>query len=192
YAGLEGVNPGFLHQQNTLRDALVTSLHFDIMSRYTRRVKMANIAQMVNVLQAMILTRDAQMVLTPTYHVFEMYKPWQDATHLPFELKTPQYRHGDTSVPAVHGSAVRAKDGHIYVALSNLDPDKAASVSASVSGLQAASLSGRVLTAGAITAHNSFEPPEQVRPVAFDGASLSGGTLRVELPAKSVVVLKLQ
>ena len=192
YAGLEGVNPGFLHQQNTLRDALVSSIHFDVMSRYAERVKMANIAQMVNVLQAMILTKDEQMVLTPTYHVFEMYKPWQDATHLPFELKTPQYRHGETSVPAVHGSAVRAKDGHVYVALSNLDPDKAATVSASVSGLQASSVSGRVLTAGAITAHNSFEQPEQVRPVAFDGASLSGSTLQVELPAKSVVVLRLQ
>ncbi|MGJ4804169.1 alpha-N-arabinofuranosidase [Luteimonas sp. SDU82] len=192
YAGLEGVNPGFLHQQNTLRDALVTSIHFDVMSRYAERVKMGNIAQMVNVLQAMILTQDEKMVLTPTYHVFEMYKPWQDATHLPFELQTPQYRHGETSVPAVHGSAVRAKDGHVYVALSNLDPDKAASVSARVSGLQASSVSGRVLTAGAITAHNSFEQPERVKPAAFDGASLSAGTLQVELPAKSVVVLKLQ
>ncbi|MGJ4730331.1 alpha-N-arabinofuranosidase [Luteimonas sp. SDU101] len=192
YAGLEGVNPGFLHQQNTLRDALVTSIHFDVMSRYAERVKMGNIAQMVNVLQAMILTQDEKMVLTPTYHVFEMYKPWQDATHLPFELQTPQYRHGETSVPAVHGSAVRAKDGDVYVALSNLDPDKAASVSARVSGLQASSVSGRVLTAGAITAHNSFEQPERVKPAAFDGASLSAGTLQVELPAKSVVVVKLQ
>jgi len=192
YQGLEGVNPGFLHQQNTLRDALVASLHFDIFSNHADRVKMANIAQMVNVLQAMILTKDAQMLLTPTYHVFEMYKPWQDATHLPFAVEAPEYRHGEFSVPAVHGSAVRAKDGHVYVALTNLDPDRAASVSASVSGLQAASVSGRVLTAGAITAHNSFEQPQQVKPVAFDGASLSGGSLKVELPAKSVVVLQLQ
>src|SRR5690606_21663613 len=116
----------------------------------------------------------------------------QDATHLPFAVEAPEYRHGEFSVPAVHGSAVRAKDGHVYVALTNLDPDRAASVSASVSGLQAASVSGRVLTAGAITAHNSFEQPQQVKPVAFDGASLSGGSLKVELPAKSVVVLQLQ
>ncbi|TWT23813.1 alpha-N-arabinofuranosidase [Luteimonas marina] len=192
YEGLEGVNPGFLHQQNTLRDALVASLHFDIMSRYAGRVKMANIAQMVNVLQAMILTKDAQMLLTPTYHAFEMYKPWQDATHLPFKLETPDYRLGDTTVPAVHGSAVRGKDGHVYVALTNLDPNRAASVSASTSGLQATAVSGRVLTAGAITAHNTFEQPEQVKPATFDGATLSGGTLRVELPAKSVVILQLQ
>jgi len=192
YAGLPDTTPGFLQQQNTLRDALVASLHFDIFSDHADRVKMANIAQMVNVLQAMILTKDARMVLTPTYHVFEMYKPYQDATHLPFELKAPQYSHGGTSVPAVHGSAVRAKDGHVYVALTNLDPNRAASVSASVAGLQATSVSGRVLTADAITAHNSFEQPDQVKPVAFGGATLSGGTLRVDLPAKSVVMLQLR
>ncbi|MCR6687363.1 alpha-N-arabinofuranosidase [Pseudoxanthomonas sp.] len=192
YAGLEGVNPGFLHQQNTLRDALVASLHFDIFSAHADRVKMANIAQMVNVLQAMILTRDAQMLLTPTYHVFEMYLPWQDATRLPLEIEAPQYRHGEVSVPAVHGSAVRGKDGKVYVALTNLDPDTAASVSASVSGQQARAVSGRVLTADAITAHNTFEQPEQVKPAAFTGASLSGNTLKVDLPPKSIVVLQLQ
>src|SRR5690606_24160222 len=149
-------------------------------------------AQMVTVLHAMILPEREQTVLTPTDHLFEMYKPWQDATHLPFELETPQYRHGETSVPAVHGSAVRAKDGNVYVALSNLDPDTPASISASISGLQAGSVSGRVLTADAITAHNTFEQPAQVRPTAFDGASLSGDTLKVELPAKSVVVLQLR
>ncbi len=192
YAGLPGINPGFLHQQNTLRDALVASLHFDIFSEHADRVKMANIAQMVNVLQAMILTRDGEMVLTPTYHVFEMYLPYQDATHLPLEIKSPAYSHGKFSVPAVHGSAVKAKDGHVYVALTNLDPDRAASVSASVSGLQASAVSGRVLTAGAITAHNTFEAPEGVKPVAFDGATLAGGTLKVELPPKSVVMLQLR
>ncbi|TYT25238.1 alpha-N-arabinofuranosidase [Luteimonas viscosa] len=192
YKGVDGVNPGFLHQQNTLRDALVASLHFDIFSRHAERVKMANIAQMVNVLQAMILTKDAQMLLTPTYHVFEMYKPWQDSTHLPFELETPEYRHGGIAVPAVHGSAVRGKDGKVYVALTNLDPDMAANVTASIRGLQATNVSGRVLTAGAITAHNSFDQPETVKPAAFDGARLAGGTLTVALPAKSVVVLALQ
>jgi alpha-N-arabinofuranosidase len=192
YEAYPGTNPGFLQQQNTLRDALVASIHFDVMSRYAHRVKMANIAQMVNVLQAMILTDEGKMVLTPTYHAFEMYKPWQDATHLPLELKTPQYRLGETAVPALHGSAVRAKDGHVYVALSNLDPNRAAEVSASVAGLQASAVSGRVLTADAITAHNTFEQPEVVKPAAFNGASLSANTLKVQLPAKSIVVLQLQ
>jgi alpha-N-arabinofuranosidase len=192
YAGLPGVNPGFLHQQNTLRDALVASLHFDIFSDHADRVKMANIAQMVNVLQAMILTKDAQMLLTPTYHVFEMYLPYQDATHLPLEIRSPTYSHGKLSVPAVHGSAVKAKDGHVYVALTNLDPERAASVSTTVSGVAATGVSGRILTAGAITAHNTFEAPETVAPKAFDGARIEGGTLKVELPAKSVVMLQLR
>ena len=192
YEAYPGSNPGFLQQQNTLRDALVASLHFDVMSRYARRVKMANIAQMVNVLQAMILTEDGKMVLTPTYHAFEMYKPWQDATHLPLELQAPQYRAGETSVPAVHGSAVRGKDGRIHVALTNLDPDTPAQVSARIVGARAGGVSGRVLTAPSITAHNTFDAPETVKPVPFRGARLDGDSLRVELPAKSVVVLQLQ
>ncbi len=192
YEAYPGTNPGFLQQQNTLRDALVSSIHFDVMSRYARRVKMANIAQMVNVLQAMILTEDEKMVLTPTYHVFEMYTPWQDATHLPFEVQAPRYSHGETTVPAVHGSAVRAKDGHVYVALSNLDPNRATDVAARITGLQAGAVSGRVLTGDAITAHNTFDRPERVKPVDFDGASVDGDTLKVALPARSVVVLRLQ
>lgn len=192
YEAYPGTNPGFLQQQNTLRDALVAAIHFDAMSKHARRVKMGNIAQMVNVLQAMILTEGGKMVLTPTYHVFEMYKPWQDATYLPLELKAPQYRHGNSAIPGVHGSAVRAKDGHVYVALSNLAPNRPASISASVSGLQARAVSGRVLTADAITAHNTFDRPEVVKPAAFNGASLNGNTLKVELPAKSVVVLRLE
>ena len=91
----------------------------------------------------------------------------------------------------MHGSAVKAKDGHVYIALANFDPDRAVSVSTQVSGVQAARVSGRVLTAGAITAHNTFDQPEQVKPAPFDGATLSGGTLEVELPAKPLVVLQL-
>jgi alpha-N-arabinofuranosidase len=191
YTGLPGVNPGFLHQQNTLRDALVASLHFDIFSDHADRVKMANIAQMVNVLQAMILTREDKMLLTPTYHAFEMYKPYMDATRLPLELKAPLYRLGEYSVPSVHGSAVRGKDGKVYVALTNLDPNKPAQVTAGIRGIDAKSVSGRVLTAPSITAHNSFEQPNEVKPVAFTGAKLDEGNLQVVLPPKSVVMLQL-
>ena len=192
YAGLPGVNPGFLHQQNTLRDALVASLHFDIFSAHADRVKMANIAQMVNVLQAMILTKDEKMLLTPTYHVFEMYKPYMDATRLPLEIKAPAYRYGERSLPAVHGSAVRGKDGNVYVALTNLDPNKSAQVAASIKGAGLEQVSGRVLTAPTITAHNSFDNPDAVKPAAFVGAKLDGGALKVELPPKSVVMLQLK
>jgi alpha-N-arabinofuranosidase len=192
YAGLPGVNPGFLHQQNTLRDALVASLHFDIFIAHADRVKMANIAQMVNVLQAMILTQDEKMLLTPTYHVFEMYKPYMDATRLPLEIKAPAYRHGERSLPAVHGSAVRGKDGNVYVALTNLDPNKPAQVAASIEGAGVSQVSGRVLTAPTITAHNGFDNPDAVKPAAFTGAKLDGGALKIELPPKSVVMLQLK
>lgn len=174
YAPLPGTNPGFLQQQNSLRDALVASLNFDIFSQHAARVRMANIAQMVNVLQAMILTDGDKMVLTPTYHVFAMYKPYQDATHLPLQLQTPEYRHGDTHVPAVHGSAVKAKDGHVYIALTNLDTTAAATVSVQVDGLTLRAVEGQILTAPAITTHNTYAQPRAVAPAVFKGARVQG------------------
>lgn len=194
YASLPGSDPshpGILQQQNTLRDALVASLTLDIFSDHADRVRMANIAQMVNVLQSMILTDGNKMLLTPTYHVFAMYQPYQDATHLPLEISAPTYRHGEFAVPAVHGSAVKAKDGHVYVALTNLDPEHAAEVSVKLSG-NASQMSGQILTAPAITSLNTFEHPDAVKPAAFSGARISDGKLHVQLPAKAIVMLKLQ
>ena len=192
YAQDPGTHPGFLRQQNTLRDALVAAINLDIFAKHADRVRMSAIAQMVNVLQAMILTDGNRMVLTPTYHVFEMYKPWQDATVLPISIDTPWYNKDKFVVPAVSGSAVRGKDGRVHVALSNADPGQANSVSIRMDGLTAASVSGRVLTAPAMNAHNSFDAPDTVRPVPFTGATVGGGTLSVTLPPKSVVVLDLQ
>ncbi|PPU81135.1 alpha-N-arabinofuranosidase [Xanthomonas sacchari] len=192
YKGLPDVNPGFLRQQNTLRDALVASLNLDIFVQHADRVRMANIAQMVNVLQAMILTDGDRMLLTPTYHVFMLYKPYQDATALPLQITTPDYRHAGYTVPAVHGSAVRAKDGHVYVALTNLDPNRSADIAVQVDGVQARSVDGQILTAPTIDALNTFAQPQAVRPAAFAGARLQGDTLQVALPAKAIVMLKLQ
>ena len=192
YADDPGTHPGFLRQQNTLRDALVASIHLDIFARHADRVKMTAIAQMVNVLQAMILTDGGKMALTPTYHVFEMYKPWQDATVLPISIDTPWYHKDKWSMPAVSGSAVRGKDGKVHVGLSNLDPNQPNSVTVKLDGLNAANVTCRILTASAINAHNTFDAPDTVKPVAFTGAQVSGGTLSVTLPPKSVVVLELQ
>ncbi|MGK2908470.1 MAG: alpha-N-arabinofuranosidase [Sphingobium sp.] len=192
YAGDPGTNPGFLRQQNTLRDALVASIHLDIFAKHADRVKMSAIAQMVNVLQAMILTEGKKMVLTPTYHVFEMYKPYQDATVLPIEIKSPWYGKDKWTMPTVSGSAVRAKDGKIHVGLSNLDPNLPHNISVKLDGLTATGVSGRILTAPAMNALNSFDAPEAVRPVAFTGARIDNGVLTVALPPKSVVMLDLQ
>ena len=192
YTGLPGSNPGFLQQQNSLRDALVAAIHFDVFSQHADRVKMANIAQMVNVLQAMILTSDDKMVLTPTYYVFEMYKPFKDATRLPLDISAPTYQYGEYKVPSVHASAVRAKDGKVYVALANLDSKNSAKLSLKIAGMQARAASGQILTADAINAINTFDKPDTVKPQSFSGAKVKADQLTLDLPSKSVVVLSLQ
>lgn len=192
YAQDPGTHPGFLRQQNTMRDGLIASIHLDIFAKHADRVRMSAIAQMVNVLQAMVLTKDDKMVLTPTYHVFEMYKPWQDAKVLPITINTPQYSQDKFTMPAVSGSAVRGKDGKVYVALSNLDPKETNRVTVSLEGLNERSVQGRILTAPAINSHNDFDRPNVVRPVSFKGARVSGGNLVVDMPSKSVVVLQVQ
>nr|WP_233150618.1 alpha-L-arabinofuranosidase C-terminal domain-containing protein [Sphingomonas sp. BT553] len=185
-------NPGFLYQQNTMRDAIVAALNINIFARHADRVRMTNIAQMVNVLQAMILTREGQMVLTPTYHVFEMYKGFQDATYLPLELKSPWYNKEQWTVPSVSAAAARGTDGVVRVALTNVDPNRAASVSVAITGVAATGVTGRILTAATIGAHNDFGSGDAVKPAAFTGAQIAGGTLTVTLPAKSVVMLDLR
>ncbi|NKF24208.1 alpha-N-arabinofuranosidase [Solimonas marina] len=191
YLPTPGTNPGFLQQQNTLRDALVAAIHLNIFQHHTDRVRMANIAQMVNVLQAMIFTQGDRMVLTPTYHVFMMYKPFMDATHLPLDVESPIYRHGDWSVPQISSAAARGKDGQVYIALANLDPEHAAPVSIKLDGTAARRVSGRILTAKTMNAMNTFAEPDKLVPTAFDGAKIRSGRLSAELPAKSVVVLEL-
>ncbi|WP_019832031.1 alpha-N-arabinofuranosidase [Sphingomonas sp. PR090111-T3T-6A] len=192
YDAEPGTNPGFLYQQNSLRDAVVAAVNLNIFTKHADRVKMAAIAQMVNVLQSMILTDGAKMVRTPTYHVFAMYKPWQDATSLPIEIQSPWYSKDQWTVPAVSASAVRDKAGQIHVALANLDPNRAVNISARLAGAGIAGVSGRILTAPAMNAINSFDQPDRVTPQPFTGAGAAGDTLSVTLPSKSVVVLDLQ
>jgi alpha-N-arabinofuranosidase len=187
-----GSRQGFLQQQNTMRDAMLAALNINIFTRHAERVRLANIAQMVNVLQAMILTDGPKMVLTPTYHVFEMYKPFQDAIFLPVEVKSSWYHKDQWALPAVDATAARGMDGKVYVALANLDPNQAATVSASLTGVTATGATARILTAPTMQAHNTFDAPDVVRPAAFPGVRVSGNALTATLPAKSIVVLQLQ
>ena len=188
-----GTEPGFLYQQNTLRDAVVAGLNFHIFHRHADRVKMTNIAQTVNVLQAMILTDKEKMLRTPTYWVFEMFKVHQGGTFLPVELQSPDYAFGSEKIPAVSASATRAADGKaVHLSLVNTHPRQPATLTVTLAGLSAASVAGRVLTAPAMQAHNTFAAPDTVRPVAFEGVTLAGSTLTVTLPAKSVAVLELK
>ena len=154
---------------------------------------MANIAQTVNVLQAMILTDKEKMLLTPTYHVFEMFKVHQGGTFLPVELQSPDYAFGQEKIPMVSASATRAADGSaIHLSLANTSPAQAVTLSVKLAGLTPKSVAGRFLTATAMDAHNTFESPNAVQPSAFGGAAVRGDTLEVKLPAKSVVVLALR
>ena len=186
-----GTNPGFLYQQNSLRDALVAGASLNIFNNHADRVKMSCIAQTVNVLQALILTEDEKMVLTPTYHVFDMYQVHQDASLLPLELKSGTYEFKGESIPAVSASASRDKDGRIHISLCNLDPNKSQDIVCELRGAKAKSVTGRILTSTDMTAHNTFNKPETLKPAEFKGARLESNLVKAALPHQSVVVLEI-
>ncbi len=188
-----GTNPGFLYQQSTLRDALVAALNFHIFHRHADRVAMANIAQMINVLQAMILTDKEKMLLTPTYHVFEMFKVHQGGTFLPLELQTPDYKLGSNSIPALSASASRdEKSGAVYLSLVNTNPREPLPLTCKLAGIAPNTVTGRILTAPEMNSHNTFDAPNTVHPEPFTGAKIEGDTLRLDLPPKSVLILDLR
>ena len=188
-----GTNPGFLYQQNSIRDALVAALNLNIFNQHCDRISMANIAQTINVLQALILTEEGseRMVLTPTYHVFEMYKVHHDATLLPVDLQCDDYTCGTSMLPGISASASRDKAGRVHLSLCNVNPNQSIEVRCEVRGMALNNVQGRVLTADQMTAHNTFDAPDLVRPTKFTGVSMQGNQCTITLPAKSVVVLEL-
>ncbi|HEY0379558.1 MAG TPA: alpha-N-arabinofuranosidase [Pyrinomonadaceae bacterium] len=192
YDAEPGRDMGALYQQNTLRDAVVSGVNLNIFNNHSDRVKMANIAQMVNVLQAMVLTDKEKMVLTPTYHVFRMYRVHQDATLLPVELSAPEYKAEQASVPSLNASASRDKEGKLHLSIVNLDPNRPAVVTTSVAGQTVRGVTGEVLTAPAMNAMNTFDQPNVVKPAEFGGYKLQGSQLTLTIPPKSVVVLELR
>jgi len=186
-----GTNPGFLYQQNTLRDALVAAINFAIFHKHCDRVQMANIAQTVNVLQAVILTEGAEMVLTPTYHVFNMFKVHQDADYIELNYDSPKYKMDNEEIPQVVATA-STKDGVLHISLCNLDPHNDIDVNVELRGNQYKEVSGTILTAPAINSYNSFENKNVVAPQNFDGAKLTNDGLVISLPTKSVVTVALK
>lgn len=187
-----GTNPGFLYQQNSLRDAMVAGLTLNIFNNHCDRVKMANIAQTVNVLQAMILTKDEKMLLTPTYYVFWLYKVHHDATLLPTELSAGSYEFEADKLPSVNVSASKDKSGVIHVSLCNIHPGASVEVEGLLQGAQAKSISGSVLTAEKINSHNTFDKPDVVAPDTFKDVHLTEKGFAAKLPPKSIVVLSLE
>ncbi|MBM6993618.1 MAG: alpha-N-arabinofuranosidase [Prevotella sp.] len=198
-----GTIPGHLYQQNTMRDAMVAALSLNVFQRHTDRIKMANIAQIVNVLQSMILTDTkgtGHMVLTPTYYVFQMYRDFQDATYLPMDVKTDSitvegghmYRMVDGKIPAVSVSAAKKDDGAVVVALANTSLDKQQTVELSLDGATAKTATGRILTSKKIDDYNDFDHPEVIKTTDFKDIKLKKNSVRVTLPAKSIVVINLR
>jgi alpha-L-arabinofuranosidase len=187
-----GTNPGFLFQQNTMRDAMIAGITLNIFNNHCDRVRMANLAQTVNVLQAVVLTDKEKMILTPTYHVMEMYNVHQDATMLPINLESGAYNFGGEKLDAVSCSASKDKNGVVHISLVNIDLNNPQDISIDLKGMKSASFSGRVLTSGKVQDHNTFENPDKVTPAVFKDFSVNGNMLNVKLPKCSVVVLELK
>ncbi len=191
YDVVPGTNPGFLYQQNTLRDALVAGINLNIFNNHAARVKMANIAQMVNVLQAVILTKDDLMVLTPTYHVFKMYSVHQGATMIPLNLKVEDYELNNRKIPASNASA-SIKNGIVSVTLTNMNANKPVKVEIEMTGFNPKKSSGKIVTGAKINDYNDFGKPEKVSLKNFIVEKPKNNKLVVELPAKSVVLVQFE
>ena len=187
-----GTNPGFLYQQNTMRDAMIAGVTLNIFNNHADRVRIACLAQCINVLQAVILTDKEKMILTPTYHVMEMYNVHQDAKLLPLKIITDDYSLGNDKLPAVSASASKDASGKTHISLVNIDTKNTQTITVDLEGGQYASVTGRILTSSKLQDYNSFEEPGKIKPASFSGASLKANVLSVKLPPFSVVVLELK
>jgi alpha-N-arabinofuranosidase len=191
YAPLPGSNPGFLVQQNSMRDAILAALNLNIFARHADRVRMANIAQMINVLQAMIMTDKEKMVLTPTYYVFKMYVPFQDGTFVPVKFDAGTYTHDNITLPRVDAMAAKDSNGKLWLEITNIDPNQAVEIEATLAGITAKSAAGETLTAPKVDSVNTFNSPTAVVPTPI-AAKVQGGKLILKLEPKSVTVVSIE
>lgn len=187
-----GTNPGFLYQQNTMRDAMIAGVTLNIFNNHSDRVRMANLAQTINVLQAVILTNKEKIVLTPTYHVMEMYSVHQDARLIPINIKTDDYTLGNEKLPSVSASASKDSTGLIHISITNINVEKEETISLTIGGEKYTKVTGRILTSPKLQDHNTFDEPEKIKPKLFTGASLKGNLLSIKIPPFSVIVLELR
>jgi alpha-N-arabinofuranosidase len=187
-----GTNPGFLFQQNTLRDAMVAGLSLNYFNDRCDRVKMANIAQTVNVLQSLIFTDGEKMLLTPTYHVFEMYKVHHDATMLPLHLNCENYVMDGRELPALSASASKDKNGLVHISVVNIDPSKEVKLLIDLRGGDYSDVTGRILTASELNTHNTFEKPDEVKPAVFKDLKIKKNIVSLNVPPKSIIVIEVK
>lgn len=187
-----GTKGAFLYQQNSMRDAMIAGLTLNIFNNHCDRVRMANLAQCINVLQAVILTNKEKMILTPTYHVMEMYNVHHGALMLPLTITSNDYSFGEKKLTAVSASASKDKNGAVHISLVNIDAHNEQEVNIDLGDLPARTVTGRLLQSGKLQDHNSFDAPDKVFPSVFTGAKLNGSSLKVSLPPFAVVVLELK
>jgi alpha-N-arabinofuranosidase len=187
-----GTNPAFLYQQNSLRDALVAATTLNIFNNHSDRVRLANLAQTVNVLQSLVLTEGHKMLLTPTYYVFDLYKVHQDAKWLPLQLNSPDYTIDNQKIPAVNASASQDSTGAVHLSIVNLDATKKITVRTAIEGISWKTATAQVLSSAKFTDINTFEKPDNIKPVSFKGVRKDGNDLVVELPPLSVVGVELK
>ena len=187
-----GTNPGFLYQQNTLRDAMVAAINLNIFNAHCRRVKMANIAQMVNVLQALILTDKEKMILTPTYYVFDLYKIHHDATFLPFNLLSEDYCYGEKKISALYATASRDSSGLIHISITNVNPEKQEKVSCNIAGVIPKQITAKILTSDKMQDHNTFDDPNKIHIKDFNGFKIDGDNILIDMPSKSIITLEIK
>ena len=187
-----GTNPGFLYQQNTVRDALTAAINLNCFNNHSDRVRMANIAQTVNVLQSLILTDGPNMVLTPTFFVYELYTAHHDALLIPLVLKSPTYELNGKSIPAINASASKDSGGRVHISLVNVNPNATVKVTCDMRGMKISGATGKMITGEAINSCNTLEAPNAVTTKAFSAFKLDGSTLTIDMPAKSVVMLEVK
>ena len=187
-----GTNPGFLYQQHTIRDAMIAGVTLNIFNNHASRVRMANLAQCVNVLQAVILTNKAKMILTPTYHVMEMYNVHQGATLLPLTITGNDYVLEGQKLPAISASASKDSTGAIHISLVNIDPSKAQKIILNLSDEQLKSITGKILTSKKMQDYNSFTEPKNIVPQMFKDFVLNKNTITITVPPISVIVLAVK
>ncbi|MBQ9713612.1 MAG: alpha-N-arabinofuranosidase, partial [Bacteroidales bacterium] len=188
-----GTIPGHLYQQNTMRDAMVAAMCLNVFNGMTDRLKMANIAQVVNVLQAMILTKGEKMLLTPTYHVFRMYNVHQNAQFVPTDYSTGEIVSQSGRIcKDLTVSSSKDNSGAVHVSIANPSLDKSKSLEISFDALNAKSVSAEILKAAAISDYNDFDQAPKVSPAAFKDFRTSGKTIKLTIPAASVIVLEVK
>lgn len=188
----KGTNPGFLFQQSSLRDAITAGLNLNIFNNHADRIKMANIAQTVNVLQSMILTKNEKMVLTPSYYVFKLFKVHQDANLVPVTLSdVPVYNKNGEKLSLVNASASVNKEGEINITICNLDAEKGTQIQLDLKGTSIKKVKGEIITADKINSFNDFDKPEEVAIKDFTGFKNNGRNIDLNMPSKSIVLLTI-